>query len=77
MEHTDGDKIRATPIKKGDLRFDPMAEMMLEHDDWEFRLISESPLLEHDAVYMKLILDRILQRKIQKEERLKAKETAK
>ncbi|MBN1539038.1 MAG: TIM barrel protein [Candidatus Thermoplasmatota archaeon] len=73
VEHADGDKIMATPIKKGDLRFDPMAEMMLDHEDWEFRVISESPLLEHDAVYMKLILDRILQRKIQKEERLKVK----
>jgi deoxyribonuclease-4 len=73
VEHADGDKIMATPIKKGDLRFDPMAEMMLNHEDWDFRVISESPLLEHDAVYMKLILDRILQRRIQKEERHKAK----
>ena len=73
VEHADGDKIMATPIKKGDLRFDPMAEMMLNHEDWEFRVISESPLLEHDAVYMKLILDRILQRRIQKEERQKVK----
>lgn len=76
-EHADGDKIMATPIKKGDLRFDPMAEMMLNHEDWGFRIISESPLLEHDAVYMKLILDRILQRRIQKEERQKAKEASK
>ena len=73
VEHADGDKVMATPIKKGDLRFDPMAEMMLNHEDWDFRIISESPLLEHDAVYMKLILDRILQRRIQKEERQKAK----
>lgn len=73
VEHADGDKIMATPIKKGDLRFDPMAEMMLANPDWDFRIISESPLLEHDAVYMKLILDRILQRKLQKEERQKEK----
>jgi len=73
VEHADGDKIMATPIKKGDLRFDPLAEMMLNHEDWDFRVISESPLLEHDAVYMKLILDRILQRRIQKEERQKVK----
>jgi deoxyribonuclease-4 len=77
VDHADGDKIMATPIKKGDLRFDPMAEMMLNHEEWDFRIISESPLLEHDAVYMKLILDRILQRRIQKEERQKAKETTK
>jgi deoxyribonuclease-4 len=77
VDHADGDKIMGTPIKKGDLRFDPLAEMMLDHEDWEFRIISESPLLEHDAVYMKLILDRILQRRIQKEERQKAKEAQK
>ncbi|MFW3145195.1 MAG: TIM barrel protein [Thermoplasmatota archaeon] len=73
VEHADGDKIMATPIKKGDLRFDPMAEMMLDKEDWTYRIISESPLLEHDAVYMKLILDRIMQRRIQKEEKQKAK----
>ncbi|MFO8050844.1 MAG: TIM barrel protein [Thermoplasmatota archaeon] len=73
VEHADGDKIMGTPIKKGDLRFDPMAEMMLANPEMNFRIISESPLLEHDAVYMKLILDRILQRKIQKEERQKEK----
>lgn len=73
VEHADGDKIMATPIKKGDLRFDPMAEMMLDKEEWSYRIISESPLLEHDAVYMKLILDRILQRRIQKEEKQKAK----
>ncbi|MGA1820221.1 MAG: TIM barrel protein [Thermoplasmatota archaeon] len=76
VEHADGDKIMATPIKKGDLRFDPLAEMMLNHEDWDFRVISESPLLEHDAVYMKLILDRIQQRRIQKEERQKVKPPA-
>ncbi|MGA1822888.1 MAG: TIM barrel protein [Thermoplasmatota archaeon] len=75
VEHADGDKLMATPIKKGDLRFDPLAEAMLNHEDWEFTIISESPLLEHDAVYMKLILERILQRRIQKEERIKSKET--
>ena len=74
VEHADGDKIMGTPIKKGDLRFDPLAEAMLNNEDWSFTVISESPLLEHDAVYMKLILDRILQRRIQKEERRKAKE---
>jgi len=73
VEHADGDKIMATPIKKGDLRFDPLAEMMLDNPKWKYRIISESPLLEHDAVYMKLILDRIVQRRLQKEERQRGK----
>jgi deoxyribonuclease-4 len=77
VEHADGDKLMSTPIKKGDLKFDPLAEVMLNHEDWDFTLISESPLLEHDAVYMKLILDRTIQRRKQKEERIKSKEGSK
>jgi len=73
VEHSDGDKIMNTPVKKGDLRFDPLAEMMLDKEDSDFTVISESPLLEHDAVYMKLIMDRIVQRRSQKEERQKGK----
>jgi len=76
VEHAEGDKLMSTPIKKGDLKFDPLAEVMLNHEDWDFTVISESPLLEHDAVYMKLILDRTVQRRKQKEERLKTKETS-
>ena len=73
VEHVDGDKLMSTPIKKGDLKFEPLSEVLLNHEDWDFTIISESPLLEHDAVYMKLILDRTLQRKRQKEEKLKSK----
>jgi len=75
VEHADGDKLMSTPIKKGDLKFDPLAEVMLNHEDWDVTIISESPLLEHDAVYMKLILDRIVQRRKQKEERTRTKDS--
>ena len=59
VEHAAGNEIRYTPIKKGDLRFEPLAESLLEspHD---LTLISSSPLLEHDAMYMRVILDRVV-----------------
>lgn len=59
VEHEDGDKKRCTPIKKGDMRFEPLADCILDNDDLDITIISGSPLLEHDAMYMKVILDRV------------------
>lgn len=63
VEHEGGNELRYTPIKKGDLRFEPLAECLLE-DGHDLTLISSSPLLEHDAMYMKVILERVLAKKI-------------
>jgi len=59
VEHADGNELRYTPIKKGDLRFEPLAEALLD-DDYDLTIVSSSPLLEHDAMYMKVILERVL-----------------
>ncbi len=59
VEHEGGNEVRYTPIKKGDLRFEPLAECLLG-DSYDVTLISSSPLLEHDAMYMRVIFDRIL-----------------
>lgn len=59
VEHDDGNKKRCTPIKKGDMRFEPLAECLLDNEDYEITIISGSPLLEHDAMYMKVILERV------------------
>jgi len=56
--YKDGDEIDLTPIKKSDLKFDPLAECILKNK-YNITIISASPLLEHDAIYMKLILDRV------------------
>ncbi len=74
VEHENGNEIRYTPIKKGDLKFEPLAECILEND-MELTVISGSPLLEHDAMYMKVILERVLSKREAKAERQKAKET--
>jgi deoxyribonuclease-4 len=58
VEHEGGNELRYTPIKKGDMRFEPLAEYLAE-DGADITIISDSPLLEHDAMYMKVILERV------------------
>ena len=66
VEHEGGNEKRFTSIKKGDLRFEPLAEALVERND-PITIISSSPLLEHDAMYMKVILERVLTKKVTKE----------
>jgi deoxyribonuclease IV len=55
-------EFRLTPIKRGQVRFDPVAELLAERD-YDVTVISSSPLLEHDAMYMKLLYERALTRR--------------
>ncbi|MGD0250828.1 MAG: TIM barrel protein [Thermoplasmata archaeon] len=55
-------EFRLTPIKRGLVRFDPVAELLAERD-YDVTVISSSPLLEHDAMYMKLLYERALTRR--------------
>jgi deoxyribonuclease-4 len=66
VEHEGGNEKRFTSIKKGDLRFEPLAESLVDRND-PITIISSSPLLEHDAMYMKVILERVLAKKVSKE----------
>ncbi len=68
VEHEEGNEIRYTPIKKGDLRFEPFAEAIIENM-YDIVLISGSPLLEHDAMYMRVIFERNYTRHIAKKRR--------
>ena len=77
VDHKNGNKRMDTPIKKSDIKFEPLAETLLGNPDYNITIISTSPLLEHDAQYMKLILERIELRKEAKEKRKKAKEQKK
>ena len=53
VEHRTGDAMHYTQIKKSDLNFEPLAEFIVEEGGWlDITLISDSPLLEHDAMYM-------------------------
>ena len=50
------------PIRKGDINYDALMDCLLEND-YDITLISESPILEHDAVYAQLLLNRAMERK--------------
>jgi deoxyribonuclease-4 len=76
VEYEDGSENRYTPIKKGDLKFEPLAECILDNNI-NITVISGSPLLEHDAMYMKVILERVLTRREAKAMRAAAKKESK
>lgn len=48
------------PIRKGDMPVLKMMECIVEND-YNVTLISESPILEHDAVYAQILLDRAME----------------
>jgi deoxyribonuclease-4 len=58
-------EFRLTPIKRGQARFDPVAELFSERE-YDVTVISSSPLLEHDAMYMKLLYERSLSKRYAK-----------
>ena len=63
VEHRTGNAMHYTQIKKSDLNFEPLAEFIVEEGGWlDITLISDSPLLEHDAMYMLQHYDKARQR---------------
>ena len=63
VEHRMGNALHYTQIKKSDLKFEPFAEYLAEEGDWmDITIISDSPLLEHDAMYMLQHYDKAWQR---------------
>ena len=75
VEHSDGNERRLTPIKKGDLKFEPLGEALVDLP-YDVTVISGSPLLEHDAMYMKVIHERVLTKRVVKAMRAKKKDEA-
>jgi deoxyribonuclease-4 len=73
VEHESGNERRITPIKKGDLKFEPLADYLAEENP-NITIISSSPLLEHDAMYMKVIYERVLTKRVAKESKVKKAE---
>ena len=65
VEHENGNELRLTPIKKGDLKFETLATVIYENE-YNVTVISCSPLLEHDAAYMRVITERVILRKLGK-----------
>jgi deoxyribonuclease-4 len=55
-------EFRLTPIKRGGVRFDTLAEILTDRE-YDVTVISSSPLLEHDGMYLKLLYERALMRR--------------
>ena len=62
VKYANGNEINHVPIKKGDLDFTPLVEVILEND-YNITVTSVSPIVEHDAMYMKIVLERVLERR--------------
>jgi len=75
VEHFEGNERRLTPIKRGDLKFEPLGEALVDMKP-DVTVISGSPLLEHDAMYMKVIHERVLTKRVAKAMRIKKKDEA-
>ena len=72
----EGNERHYSPIKKGEIKFEYLAETILERD-LNVIVISDSPLMEHDAMYMKLITERVQSRRMERIARREASEKIK
>ncbi|HIH83329.1 MAG TPA: hypothetical protein HA340_05225 [Candidatus Thalassarchaeaceae archaeon] len=70
VEHRMGNALHYTQVKKSDLKFEPLAEFLAEDGDWlDVTVISDSPLLEHDAMFMLQQYERSKHRLLEKQAR--------
>lgn len=62
IHYENGNARYRLPIKKGDLKFEPLCEVLLDNNI-SATIISTSPILEHDAMYMNIVFDRVKERR--------------
>ena len=65
--YENGNELYHIPIKKGDMSLMPLIDTIIDNN-YNVTLISESPLLEHDAVYMRLQVEKAIMKRTGKEE---------
>jgi len=65
--YENGNELYHLPIKKGNMPIAPLVESILDNN-YNVTLISESPLLEHDAVYIRLQVEKAIMKRTGKEE---------
>lgn len=63
--YEDGNEYYHTPLKRSDLEIRAILELLLENE-LNATLISESPLLEHDAIWVQVLFDQLLKKGNQK-----------
>ncbi len=62
IHYENGNARYRLPIKKGDLKFEPLCEVLMDNN-MSATIISTSPILEHDAMYMNIVFDRVKERR--------------
>jgi len=65
--YENGNEYYHLPIKKGDMPLAPLIDIILDNN-YNVTFISESPLLEHDAVYIRLQVEKAIMKRTGKEE---------
>jgi deoxyribonuclease-4 len=65
--YENGNEYYHVPIKKGDMPLAPLIDIILDNN-YNITFISESPLLEHDAVYIRLQVEKSIMKRTGKEE---------
>ncbi len=65
--YEEGNELYHLPIKKGDMPVGPLIDLIIDNN-YDVTLISESPLLEHDAVYLSLQVEKAIMKRTGKEE---------
>ncbi len=64
--YEDGNEFYHIPIKKGDMPLNPLINLILDND-YDVTFISESPLVEHDAIYLRLQVEKAIMKRTEKE----------
>jgi deoxyribonuclease-4 len=62
IHYENGNARYRLPIKKGDLKFEPLCDVLMDAN-MSATIISTSPILEHDAMYMNIVFDRVKERR--------------
>ncbi|HVL88389.1 MAG TPA: TIM barrel protein [Candidatus Thermoplasmatota archaeon] len=62
VKYANNSEINHVPIKKGDMDFDHLVEVILDRD-LDITLVSNSPIVEHDAMFMKIHIERMLEKR--------------
>ena len=65
--YENGNEYYHIPIKKGDMPVNPLIEYILDTQK-DVTFISESPLVEHDAVYIRIQVEKALMKRVEREE---------
>ncbi|MGB1697791.1 MAG: TIM barrel protein [Thermoplasmatota archaeon] len=65
VHYENGNTRYRIPIKKGDLKFEPLCDVILDHN-FDATILSTSPIMEHDAMYMNIVFDRSKERRDQR-----------